>query len=73
MQGQGIDPRTLRAVLGLVLYEDPDAISVETLKREVGSDTEAAIAALVDAGLLALDEGAARATRAAVIFDRLGS
>ena len=71
MQGQGIDPRTLRAVLGLVLYEHPGALSVERLKCEVGDDAQAAVTDLADAGLLALDNGAVRATRAAVVFDRL--
>jgi hypothetical protein len=71
MQAQG-NPRTQRAVLGLVLYEHPDALSADALGREVGEDAAQAIGDLVAAGLLSRDGEAVRATCAAVHFDRLG-
>jgi hypothetical protein len=70
MQAQG-NPRTQRAVLGLVLYEHPDALSADALVREVGAGATQAAGELVAAGLLWRDGEAVRATPAAVHFDRL--
>jgi chromosome segregation and condensation protein ScpB len=63
--------RAQRAVLGLVLYEDPDPMTVGDLRREVGEETEQAVAELVAVGLLADDGEVVRATPAAVHFDAL--
>jgi hypothetical protein len=64
-------PKVRRAVLGLVLYEHPDPMTVDGLKREVGEDAAQAVSDLVAAGLLWRDEDAVRPTRAAVHFDQL--
>jgi hypothetical protein len=72
MQAQG-NPRTQRAVLGLVLYEHPDALCVDALTLEVGDDAERAVTDLVAVGLLRRDGEAIRATGAAIHFERLES
>jgi len=73
MQGQGIDPRTQRAVLGLVLYEHPNALSAEEIEREVGKDAEQATDDLVSAGLLRREGASVLPTRAALHFDGLAA
>ena len=72
MQAQG-NPRTQRAVLGLVLYEHPDALCVDALTREVGEGVTQAVGELVAVGLLRRAGDAVAATPAALHFDRLGA
>ena len=72
MQAQG-NPRTQRAVLGLVLYEHPAVLSVDALAREVGEGATQAVGELVAAGLLRRDGDAVAATPAAIHFDWLGA
>lgn len=73
MQAQRSSPRVQRAVLGLVLYEHPDALCVDALALEVGEGAEQAVAGLVAVGLLRRQGEVVSATPAAIHFDRLGS
>jgi chromosome segregation and condensation protein ScpB len=63
--------RAQRAVLGLVLYEDPSPVRFGDLRQEIGEDADQAVAELVAVGLLARDGAVVRATPAAVHFDAL--
>jgi chromosome segregation and condensation protein ScpB len=67
------DSRTQRAVIALVLYEHPTALTANDLAREVGDDAEQAVAQLLADGLLRRDGEVIRATVAAISFDQLDS
>lgn len=67
------DQTAQRAVLALVLYEYPAALTAREIGREVGQDdaTERALRDLVACGLLRREGESMLPTRATLQFDRL--